>query len=333
LGRVVLALISLTVTLIVAEVVLRATSPIEFMRPPEAVPAHAWRELLHTRSSIPGLSYELAPNRVTQHGGATITTNSFGMRDVEPVPPDAASTCNIIVLGDSYTFGFGVEANETYPKVLEQRLVAQAAGNEVQVLNFGVGGYNTRDEALVLEHKGRLWDPSLIIVGYVLNDPEIDPVQPLHRYYQVPKWWQHLNMFRLVAVNWRRREVKRLGGGDYIRYLHAEGGRKWAGVLEAFSDIRRIADESDTPVILAVFPLNKLHEWSSYPYRDLHSQVSDAGTRSGFHALDLVDPFSKYNAEEIRLERGDAHPSRLGHAIAADAIQKVISGGDLMRCN
>ena len=156
-------------------------------------------------------------------------------------------------------------------------------------------GYNTRDEALVLEHKGRPWNPSLIMVGYVLNDPETDPIQAasslLHGTALVAA---SEPVLRLLAASWNKWEIQTLGDGDYTRYLHARSADKWASVLEAFSDIRRVANEFDAPVILVVFPLIKTHGWSDYPYRDLHSQVVDAGESMGFHTLDLYDVFSRY---------------------------------------
>ena len=63
-----------------------------------------------------GSSTSWLRRRRTRIGAQTVTTNSFGMRDTEPAPPDAASIRNILALGDSFTFGFGVEAHETYPE-------------------------------------------------------------------------------------------------------------------------------------------------------------------------------------------------------------------------
>ena len=52
------------------------------------------------------------------------------------------------------------------------------------MLNFGVSGYSSRDEALVFKHKVVDWDLDLLIVQYFFNDPEIDPVQPLQAFFK-----------------------------------------------------------------------------------------------------------------------------------------------------
>ena len=83
--------------------------------------------------------------------------------------------------------------------MLERLLNEASSGVRFEVLNLGVGGYSSRDEALLLRHKGMEWNPDPVIMGYFLNDPEIEPVQPLHSQFQEPSWWQHSNLLRLIA--------------------------------------------------------------------------------------------------------------------------------------
>ena len=153
--------VSLLVSAIVAELALRLIQPqaTRFMMPPRDTPDDVWREALHRPSSIPGLSYELVPNRQKFEKGHLLTTNSHGMRDRERTLQRDASSIRIAVVGDSMTFGFWVAGDETYSSVLEGLLnqsgMSDTASHEV--LNFGVGGYSTRDEAVVLEHKVVDW--------------------------------------------------------------------------------------------------------------------------------------------------------------------------------
>ena len=83
--------------------------------------------------------------------------------------------------------------------MLERLLNGGAAGGPFEVLDLGVGGYSTRDEALTLESEGMRWNPKLIVIGYVLNDPESEPIQPLQSYFQEPSWWQHSALLRMLA--------------------------------------------------------------------------------------------------------------------------------------
>jgi hypothetical protein len=216
--------------------------------------------LYHQISSIPGLDYEMAPNRKLELQGIPIETNHYGMRQSEVFSPKSESPCRIAALGDSYTFGFGVREEQAYPQVLEKllRKSSVSAACEFEVLNFGVLGYSSYDEALVLRYRALNFDPRVVILGYVLNDPEIDPVQPIHAYFAKRAWWQSFRILELVGVwayqarrNW---EEKHLGGGDYYVYLHARGERKWQSVVDAFGDMRKAASHRNIKVVVVIFP-------------------------------------------------------------------------------
>ncbi|MGH7338227.1 MAG: SGNH/GDSL hydrolase family protein, partial [Myxococcota bacterium] len=306
----VLSATSLAVSLACAELLLRFFRPLGADGEPRRRPRPVWRELLHQRSAVPGLTYELAPNRREQSQGTMIRTNSFGMRDDEPRAAEGAPVRRIVVLGDSFTFGFGVRGDETYPNVLERLLDAETHDARFEVLNLGVGGYSTRDEALVLEHKGMRWNPELVVVGYVLNDPEIDPVQPLHQHFREPTWWQRLELGRLLASFESSLAIAFFGKGDYYEYLHARE-RKWRSVVLGFERIGAIAGARDVPVLVVIFPMTG-KPWAEYPYRELHRKVASLAREKRLEVLDLLDRYSSFPPGELIVAPGDSHPNELG---------------------
>lgn len=347
----VLAVGSLLAALLLAELVLRLLAPVEYRRPPERR-ENAWRAQVHRPSQVPGLSYELAPNVDAETDRGRVRTNSFGMRDRERRLAAEPGTVRLAVLGDSFTFGFGVEAEEAYPAVLERLLNAEApttaeapsvaearsvaevarplaeaarslaeAGEapRFEVLNFGVGGYSTRDELAAFEHEVRTFRPRLVLLGYVLNDPEIDPVQPLHAYFAPTAWWQRFHLTRLVARAANARAVERYGGGNYTRYLHAEP-RKWGSVVVAFAHLHELAEADGFEVAVVIFPLIPSESWESYPFRAIHEQVATAARGKRLGVIDLLPSLAAHPPAEISLSAGDRHPNRLGHEVAARAI-------------
>jgi len=74
----------------------------------------------------------------------------------------------IVTLGDSFTMGHEVNADDTYSMVLEQSL--RKYGVSVEVLNTGVSGYGTAEECLYLERELFKYSPDLVIVGFFGND-------------------------------------------------------------------------------------------------------------------------------------------------------------------
>lgn len=315
--RAALVVASLFVSLALVELALALLAPVDFRRPPSRR-ENAWRALVHRRSQVPGLLYELAPNVEADTERGRVRTNSLGLRDRERQLQAAPGTVRLAVLGDSFTFGFGVEAEEAYPAVLE-RLLIEEIGPRFEVLNFGVGGYSTRDELVVLAHKVRPFKPRLVLVGYVLNDPEIDPVQPLSAYFAPVEWWQRFHLTRLIARAANQRAVERAGGGNYTRYLHAEP-RKWGSVVAAFARMHELAREDSFEVAVVIFPLIPAKSWQSYPFRAVHEQVAAAAHGKRFGVIDLLPAFSAHPPEEVSLNPEDRHPNRLGHEVAARAI-------------
>ncbi|MEN8182956.1 MAG: SGNH/GDSL hydrolase family protein [Myxococcota bacterium] len=313
-----LAAAALAVALLLAELLLAWLHPVGFRRPAEPVPGDLWRNLLHQPSPVPGLAYELAPSREAVAGGVTFRTNRYGMRYGSPGTEGPKSRSRIVVVGDSFTFGFGVEAEDSYPSVLEEIL----GPSDFHVLNLGVGGYSARDAVLALEHKGMSWDPVLVVVGYVLNDPEIEPIQPLHRHYEHVRWWQRSNLLRLLASARHRLEVRVRGRGDYYRYLHHPDGAKWKSVEAAFARIAELTRGRGVPALVVIFPMILQSSWAEYPNRDLHQQVAELAHAHGLHVLDLYETFSSEAVAAIRSGPGDAHPSARGHALAAMAIRQ-----------
>lgn len=109
----------------------------------------------------PRVTYLLkpGPNRYANREFDThIRANSAGLRDDEA----SLHTPEIIVLGDSYTMGWGVEEDQTYAAILEKM-----TGRKV--LNAGVSSYATARAMLLLKRLDRS-NLRAIVLQYFYND-------------------------------------------------------------------------------------------------------------------------------------------------------------------
>jgi lysophospholipase L1-like esterase len=315
------------------EIFLRLFQPPEYRRPMTSADGTLWKNLVHRRSSVPGLDYEMKPGIHRSVNGLRVETNSLGMRDGEPLPERRAGDVRIAAIGDSMTFGMRVSGEEAWPKVLEGRLNSSEAGGSrrFEVLNMGVSGYSTHDEALVVRHKAMPLSPDLVIIGYYLNDPEDEPIQQLHQHFREPVWWEHSALLRFFAFEKRMWDQDRLGGGDVFVYLHRDP-EKWRGVLDAFEEIRAATASGGTRVLVVVLPtLWRFERWEDYPYADLHRQVIDAARAAGFDTLDALPAWRESGRSTSELRADDEHPNRLGHALIAEAVlAKLLSSPRLL---
>jgi lysophospholipase L1-like esterase len=97
-----------------------------------------------------------------------VEPNVDGLRDVTRPRETRVGLRRIVVLGDSVTYGHGVEGDEAYPFLLEASL--RASGHDVDVFNMGLPGWSTRQERLAYERIARRYKPDVVILAVCLND-------------------------------------------------------------------------------------------------------------------------------------------------------------------
>lgn len=161
-GNLLLVFGSVLVTLVVAEVALRLLGV--------SYPYWSRVDPLTGFSPRPGIS-----GIVHDEGAAFVSINSAGFRDREHTVEKPSDTIRVAVLGDSYTEGKQVEMDETFWSVAERELAACPARGKARVefLNFGVSGYGTAQEWLLLE---RIWpyQPDVVVVAFTAGNDVIN---------------------------------------------------------------------------------------------------------------------------------------------------------------
>jgi len=332
---------SLLITLIALEIALRLYG----YNPPAY-----WRRgtVFALRPSLyPDLRYELTPGASVQAWGTDIKINSQGFRGPEPSGDPA--TERVIVLGDSITFGNSLALEDTFPFQLQQRLDAQR--RNVEVLNFGVGGYDTLQEVSLLEIRGLRYHPNLVVVAYGLNDVGIASVSLEHiqrmqgiqssRYsflyesrlaqlisesvetIRSKNWEKHVNdpqVFRREYAN----QIDPIGDNEseLLDLMNRSprwpsstwyGDRDRVGRLRyGFRRLARLSQANDFRVVIMIIPL-------------LHSK-GGAYSHLAAHRIDLSDEFLHAGMGNLTLSLGDIiHPNKTGHSIMADSLTAFIT--------
>lgn len=104
----------------------------------------------------------------------SIDTNSDGLRDFEH--DFSGDTFKILALGDSFSFGVGVELRNTYLSRLEQALNQGSASRKFSVIKAGVVGYSTFNEKIYLARAGLKYRPDLVLVQFWWDDLGVDRI-------------------------------------------------------------------------------------------------------------------------------------------------------------
>jgi GDSL-like Lipase/Acylhydrolase family len=157
--RAALVLVSTALALLIAGAVLRRG------------PAQAVRRAEGPKVAVhdPLLGWRLRPEARERHRTAeydvAVRVNSQGFRadrEYAEVPPPGVT--RVVAVGDSFTYGQGVEAHEAFPALLERSLPA------AEVVNLGVAGYGTDQQLLMLESRGLRFRPDVVVLGLYMTN-------------------------------------------------------------------------------------------------------------------------------------------------------------------
>lgn len=123
-------------------------------------------------------------------GKAWVKVNRAGFRDVDHPRAKPAGTLRIAVLGDSFTEALQVPMKDAFWWRLGDELggCAALAGRKVEVMSFGVSGYTTATELLLLQKRVWDWSPDVVVLAFLSgndvsdNHPDLGaPASPFFR--------------------------------------------------------------------------------------------------------------------------------------------------------
>lgn len=94
-----------------------------------------------------------------------VRINSLGYRGPAVAIPKPRGTRRIVFLGDSNTFGYGIQEVERFSDLLTAH-----APPGTDILNLGVFGYGTDQEAIYLEQNGLRFAPDMVVLAVSAGD-------------------------------------------------------------------------------------------------------------------------------------------------------------------
>jgi len=309
---------------------------------------------LGTRLLMPENRFELIPNtfdpvcRIKQLPNARgfvrcpeyameILTNDHGLREIRPTRHDRpAGQTRVLCLGDSFTCGLGVQAEETFAKATER-----LSGHEV--LNAGVAATGTAEQLAWYVEEGRKFQPDLVVLALCVNDfgdntrgglfsfaadsslvqhPAVETrtlhwLRKLRRLPGYGTWFAQSHFLNRFKQAFAHRHHGRLteeaaGQAPPVQVLHHE-----MVLMQALLRELRLEVENDGSALL-VMPIPAL-KGSGLP----EQQLAELGTfldHQGFAWLDLRPEFSNEEYYPV-----DGHWTATGHARAASILADALT--------
>jgi lysophospholipase L1-like esterase len=266
-----------------------------------------------------------------QEFSVDVTINSNRLRDHE-YPVGRNEKNRMLVLGDSFGWGYGVDLTDRFDEVLERR------HSDWEIINASVSGYGTDQQFLYLRDRGIVFKPDVVLLllysndfvnnnaaaQYFLNKPYFTlqgtdlelhntPVPALSipqrlahslgRTYVLGRAYVGAKQF--LADMTRRRNVAEQESGSSGDYQLT---------LQLISNIQRISRENGADFILVSVPMGD----------DSKAVLRKLSDRAGFPYLPL-DNFFENSGDESTFFPNDGHWNAYGHRITADAVDAYLT--------
>ncbi len=346
-GRAALVLTSTAIAIAGAELVFRWETA------PGAAPGgddgwdaryRAMTETLYRRSDDPELVYEPVPLASIEMEYGRAAFNAASMRDDREPAREPGPRPRVAIVGDSLVWSEFVAVDDALPMRTEAAL-----DGEVEVLGFGVSGYDTAQEAAWYERAVRPFAPRVVVVVYCMNDMMIMS-GPFERFAsEADRARKDAQEARFAAVPLRREtldDVLRARERDAtVRVLaRAEGlFERWrfaahytdeylltfahepsrARTDRAIARLGAAIRRDGARALLVISPV--LESWERYPWAPIHAHVRAVAERAGFAVLDPLDAWrGAHDPRELRIAGDNLHYGVGGNAVFGVAIASAI---------
>lgn len=294
----------------------------------------------------PKIGWRYVPNHSMRHQDREFDTevaiNADGLRDRAYPYEKGSNTYRILVLGDSFAVGLEVAADETFSKVLEQKLNADSSRrhSRIEVLNGGVVGFGTQQEYAYLQELGKKYLPDLVLVAFYPNDVQ-DVANDIKKSYGRKSFSRH--SFVLTSML-RQLKAVRLPGSPRSAYAgilepfrFAQSPESQQGVKAVQRYLGRMQDwcvQHQASLLVVYMPmcleidkkewtqrgLAELYNDDFFEHmKDLSGTLLEFGAARGIPMLSLRDTFLMRSGEGLYFLT-NIHLSKAGHRVAAEAI-------------
>ena len=279
----------------------------------------------------------------------SVHINQNGLRDREHSYERSNDTRRILVIGDSFAWGYGVEVTQRFSQLLESSM-------SVEVINAAVSGYSTDQELLWFRSEGIKYDPDLVILVFAGNDigdndqqlvntiyykpqfvieegnlilrnypvprtsPQVKFIYSLSQrsalfYFLVQRYFDLLSVYRNFRVN-----------SDSVNYSvsRINSAREPFGTtITLFHEISNVAE-----LMGAKFMIVATDRWWNSPSGETYKDFIEALHFEGFLVLD-VESMPGFDPGEMLIP-DDGHWSPGGHRFVAKKIKNFIEINQLL---
>lgn len=250
--------------------------------------------------------------------------NSLGCRDGEWVSEKPAGVKRIAFVGDSFTYGWGIErVEDRFPDRIQTWLEQRSPGS-VEVMNVAKSGWDTGAQLRPIQDMIRLYGVDEVVLCYVPNDiekllprtPAFDPIRPPEPVLV------NLSSSCLVDHLYRRIWLPRV---PTVRRYHdwlAEGFADtdlWRRHQEQLGAIIHHCREMSVTLRAVLLPYIRT-SGSRFQPKQIHDTLRGFFEQNDVEVVDLLSVILNEEAADLVVNRQDTHPNERANELFAETI-------------
>jgi len=259
------------------------------------------------------LTRTLKPNANIMLNGINLKTNRSGYRDKNYSLIPNESTTRFALIGGSYEMGMGVDKDKTFEYLVEEKLNQQAINNNIEILNFSMGGYHLIQQVEQIKSDTIFqYQPN-----FTLYFAHTDDKRRLLRFVaDLIQNGTNLKYPFLIQVKKTSGAKQTMSRIEIEQRLKPYIGRivKWA-----YAQIAKEAYSNKSKPIWLYLPATA-DEFKTDEFNELKTYAK----KYGFITIDLIGIYDNIDVKTIQLAAWDTHPNEKGHQLIANKITEVL---------
>jgi len=247
----------------------------------------------------------------------------------------------LLFLGDSFTFGLGVQDGaKRFSDLVEDRLnLASNQGNSAScfhIYNAGVPGTEPEEWVGYLKELQPVYQPDHVFAIFFLRDgTELctslrcyeEVINRIKSRYTERFLYKHSHLGKFLYGGLIRKVFSDYYENEVIdAYLGSEQERSfWIKQQKKLLEIRDTAVQSGAEFHLVIFPI-LIELDRGYPFRQVEAEVIRFADDAKISVFSMTDGFMGQDARQLWVSRSDQHPNEKGHEVAAEILFPYIHG-------
>jgi lysophospholipase L1-like esterase len=292
-----------------------------------------------------------------------LAANALGFVGPEYPVAKAPNTFRILTTGDAFTSAEGVNTNQSWVRLLEQKLAAKFPDRKIEVLNFAITGYGPNQYLATIAAFAPTYKPDLIISEFFVNDFEDALASNAKMQAEIGFQRQSPNDIRAIVglahlQPWLRYKlvspaISRVTGKPSPGYGYILGhfpamqpqrenlALAQQTVADRLREMKQVADQVGAKLVIPMVPsaiqVCAPADLAYYPRNvDLKDYDLDLPQRS-VQAIAAANQVPYYDLRPVLKQQSVCpyHPHNMhwlpqGHEVVADyMVQQLVSGGDV----